>query len=840
MSPTVADYAASYVSQLGMSIVPLPPRSKRPLTENWGNLVISDADEARRYYSAHPDHNLGVALGPSRVCSFDVDDLEATRLIFTEFGWNLDELCEQYPTIQGSPGGFRVMFRVPDGAQLQYHALRWPKQDGSGHSVIWEIRAADTQQRQDVLPPSIHPDTGKPYIWLTRPSAAAGLPPPPDYLLALWSNWDALKPQLQAVCPWAKRKRPTPPPRPVQRQGDSVIDAYDQAHSIVDHLQRYGYTRAGNRYLSPHSSTKLAGVVVWEDTNRAWIHHASDPLCSDESGQPVAPFDLFAHYEHQGDPRAAARAAAQMLGMTRQPAVQQRQPAPERIDPDTGEILPAAPAIADQTEPLDVFQELAAPPMQLDMLPDAIAAYALDSGDLIGVDPAMIAIPALVTCAAALHDDVRIQPKRHETSWTESARLWCAIVGAPSIKKSPAIKRATRRLRKIDMDLHETNERDQARHAAEMEAYKDAKKEAKKTGEHPTPPEPARNERMVVEDITVEALSEILKTNSRGVLCIQDELSGWFGAMDAYSGNKAGGKDRAHWLEAYNGGGRVVDRVLRGSIKIPNWSVSMIGGIQPDAIRRIAQNMPDDGLMQRFMVVVGRNRPEQDRAENADAVKAFAALVDHVYAIQPGQTVVTLTEEAHCIREQLTLYATELADYQPLPGGLRFHLSKWSGLFARLLLTFHAIDCAAAHVHPATVRVSGDTASKVDRLMRRFLLPHALAYYTDVMGASGDTEHVRWIAGYILARQANSISNRDLLQHYRNWRGMSDFQRSRIMQALEDSSWVVPVDGDKFSRRGATAWTVNGRVHARFAELAQLERMRRDKIRDELDELRKR
>lgn len=342
MSPTVADYAASYVSQLGMSIVPLPPRSKRPLTENWGNLVISDPDEARRYYLEHPDHNLGVALGPSRVCSFDVDDLEATRLIFTEFGWNLDELCEQYPTIQGSPGGFRVMFRVPDGAQLQYHALRWPKQDGSGHSVIWEIRAADTQQRQDVLPPSIHPDTGKPYIWLTRPSAAAGLPPPPDYLLALWSNWDALKPQLQAVCPWAKRERPTPPPRPVQRQGDSVIDAYDQAHSIVDHLQRYGYTRAGNRYLSPHSSTKLAGVVVWEDTNRAWIHHASDPLCSDESGQPVAPFDLFAHYEHQGDPRAAARAAAQLLGMTRQPAVQQRQP--ERIDPDTGEILTVTPA----------------------------------------------------------------------------------------------------------------------------------------------------------------------------------------------------------------------------------------------------------------------------------------------------------------------------------------------------------------------------------------------------------------------------------------------------------------------------------------------------------------
>ncbi len=837
-APTIADYAASYVSQLGMRLVPLPPREKRPLAKDWGEKLLDHPDRARTFFLQNPDWNVGVALGPSRVCSFDVDDYEATRAICDEFGWDLDGLLAQHPTCQGQPPGVRVMFRVPDGFQLDYHALTWPNKDKPGRVTVFELRAADTQQRQDVLPPSIHPATGQPYTWLTRPVASQGLPEPPQWLLALWSNWAALKPQLEAVCPWSKPERPVAV-RPREHRGDSVIDAYDRAHSITEQLARYGYRQQGKRWLSPHSQTGLAGVVVWPDDNRAWIHHASDPLCSDASGQPVAPFDLFAHHEHGGDLSKAARDAAQQLGMVRPLR-------PERIDPETGEITTldvgqqSVLTPPDQSDPLDLFQELAAPAIERDMLPESIAAYAFDSGDLIGVDPAMIAIPALVSCAAALHDDIRIQPKRHEQGWTESARLWCAIVGAPSVKKSPAIKRATKRLRKIDMDLHETNERDQARHAAEMEAYKEAKKEAKKTGDHPTPPQPANNDRMVVEDITVEALSEILKTNSRGVLCIQDELSGWFGAMDAYSGGKTGGKDRAHWLEAYNGGGRVVDRVLRGSIKIPNWSVSMIGGIQPDAIRRIAQNMTDDGLMQRFMVIVGRNRLEQDRAEDADAVRLFSRLVDHLYAVQPGQTVVTLTEEAHQIRERVNRYAAELADYQPLPGGLRSHLGKWSGLFARLLLTFHAIDCAAAQVHPCAAQVSGEAAQRVERLMRKFLLPHALAYYTDVLGASGDMEHVRWIAGYILSRECVAISNRDLIQQYRNWRGMTDFQRTRIMQSLEDASWIVPVDEDRTSRRGATSWVVNGRVHQKFAELAQLERDRREKIRSELDEIRKR
>lgn len=354
--PTIADLAHLYVSKLGFHLVPLPPRAKKPISNDWGKDLLSDPDAARDYFSIHQNANMGVALGPSRVCSFDVDDLDATRLIFEEFGWNLDELVQQHPTIQGQPPGMRVMFRVPEGMALPYHQLQWPRQDDpKKRFTVWEIRSADAdQQRQDVLPPSIHPDTGKPYTWVTKPKQGTGLLPPPDFLLQIWANWDALKPQFQALCPWAEKpKLPQAPKRPsgVGQQGESVIDAYNNAHGIVEALTRYGYKRQGKRYLSPHSQTKLAGVNVFSDDNKAFIHHASDPLCSTDKNQPAAPFDLFCYYEHGGDMKAAVKAAAQELGI----AFERRQPMPVRVpppeapppynvDPETGEITDYVPA----------------------------------------------------------------------------------------------------------------------------------------------------------------------------------------------------------------------------------------------------------------------------------------------------------------------------------------------------------------------------------------------------------------------------------------------------------------------------------------------------------------
>lgn len=329
-----ARFAEAYCRRYGLALVPLPPRTKRPLADDWGRNVITDAEAAAQFWQQHPDWNIGAALGPSRLCSLDVDDHDGMQAVAAEFGFDIEALREA-PTIQGAAKGYRVMFRVPDGVTLGYHALTWPKRGGEGRYTVFELRAAcDGQQRQDVLPPSIHPDTGRPYVWLTRPNGQ--FPEPPPWLLALWANWEALKPQLQAACPWApKREVPRAPPAVRSRAGASVIDEFNQRHDIRAALVRYGYTPSGRRYLSPHSHTHLAGVTLFDD-NRCWIHHASDPLCSVESGRPVGPFDLYCQYEHAGDVKAAVRAAGEAMGLARPQRA--RRPVPPPAD-EHGEIV---------------------------------------------------------------------------------------------------------------------------------------------------------------------------------------------------------------------------------------------------------------------------------------------------------------------------------------------------------------------------------------------------------------------------------------------------------------------------------------------------------------------
>ena len=46
--------------------------------------------------------------------------------------------------------------------------------------------------------------------------------------------------------------------------------------------------------------------------------------------------------------------------------------------------------------------------------------------------------------------------------------------------------------------------------------------------------------RLCLEDTTIEAAQEVLAGSPTGVLLHQDELSGWFGSMDKYSGGNRG------------------------------------------------------------------------------------------------------------------------------------------------------------------------------------------------------------------------------------------------------------------------------------------------------------
>lgn len=479
----------------------------------------------------------------------------------------------------------------------------------------------------------------------------------------------------------------------------------------------------------------------------------------------------------------------------------------------------------------DIFSNLQPPPFPIDTLPQAVAIFVRDQSKLMGLDSAVIGMACIAALAGCIDDRIQIQPKRHDPTWLESARLWVGIIGDPSAKKSPGINKALGPVKKIAKKRRD--EFDQARQKWQetCEALKAQDKKAKL-------PEGPKLERLTVSDTTVEKLGDILgQQEPRGILIIRDELSGWFASHDCYK-NGAGGKDKAAWLEAYNGGGLEIDRIVRGSIWVENFSACIIGGIQPDVIHSYASTTSHDGLLQRFLLVhAGAARQGVDRMPDMRAKQRYAELIEQMINIAPpAGDVVTLSEGAHQIRE--AFYTDINRALRSMPNKhLTAMLGKWEGTFARLLLTFHVAQCAENHEYPTAREVDADTAQRVRDLMWRTLLPHAIRFYD---GMDSTETHARALAALLLARGWERFTvKRDLNNNMLAYRKMKDWERVEMLDRLEAYSWIWPEPGGRLNERGRpVAYLVNPQIHKRYAAHAEQEKQRRADVAKMMAEIR--
>lgn len=479
-------------------------------------------------------------------------------------------------------------------------------------------------------------------------------------------------------------------------------------------------------------------------------------------------------------------------------------------------------------KPIDVFTRSAVPALRRGLLPPSIEDFVLDQSEIVGSDPCILATSALTCLAVVTHDSLKLQPRRHDAQWKESARIWGAFVGDPSTKKTPALARALSHLRKLDIDLAAKGEAEMPKYEIALKRHA---KEVQKAVDNPAldipeaPPRPAR-ERFIAEDTTIEKLADLLVDNPGGLLIHHDELSGFFGSFDAYSNAK--GKDAAFWLQTYNGGPRRVDRVSRGSIIVPNLSVCIVGGIQPDKIRELAGRLADDGLVQRFMITLASEVEGigVDRAPDRSALDGYRAIMDWLsYERGKPDEPIRLSDGAIDVMRDVEERLKAYRSMGGLATRLRSHVGKWDGLFCRLCLLYHACECAEAARH-VYGEVSQDNAERVRFWMLTYLMPHLMAFYDDVLGNSGALAHVQWIAGHILAKGATEISARDIYQAYRPWRGMPVPVREQVMSTLEVVGWIRSTAVSK--RQTSQRWIVNPAVPTDFASLRDEERERRD------------
>ena len=486
---------------------------------------------------------------------------------------------------------------------------------------------------------------------------------------------------------------------------------------------------------------------------------------------------------------------------------------PETVDKTSEHALPEPTTI-----PVDLWRTFDPPQLPRGLLPSVIEDFAFEQGATMGADPAGLAASALAVCAAAVPDRIQLRVKRHG-GWNEATRLWVGLVGDPSTKKSPMIYQAVRPLERIDADLWHV-------HAAAKAQWDALDKDTKRT----TPPPPQI--RVKLDDATVEAAQEVLRDSTDGVLYLRDELSGFFGSIDKYAGNRGAAADRGFWLQAYNGGTYTYDRIKRGSGRIEHLSVSVLGGIQPEPMRKLAADTVDDGLIQRLIPIMlrpgGIGRDEQ----TSSAVTCYETLVDRLHQMQPPATGdVVFDDAARGIREEMERKHCELTTLEIINKKLSAHVGKYDGILARLCLLWHCIENPGTEPPP---QISAACARRVADFLAHFLLPHAIAFYANIYGLSDDHDRLTAVAGYILAHKVERLTNRIIQRGDRTMRGLKRHEIENICHQLDALGWITEAQ-----RKRATdppRWDVNPEVHRLFHERAEQEATRRKRMHEAIVE----
>lgn len=110
---------------------------------------------------------------------------------------------------------------------------------------------------------------------------------------------------------WKAKQAPT--------DTSSIVDAFNSTHAVADLLERYGYKRAGQSkdYRSP---MQTSGSYATRDYGDYWITLSASDAAADigrdtKTGQRFGDaFDLFVHFEHGGDFKAAIKVYAEDTG----------------------------------------------------------------------------------------------------------------------------------------------------------------------------------------------------------------------------------------------------------------------------------------------------------------------------------------------------------------------------------------------------------------------------------------------------------------------------------------------------------------------------------------------
>jgi hypothetical protein len=473
----------------------------------------------------------------------------------------------------------------------------------------------------------------------------------------------------------------------------------------------------------------------------------------------------------------------------------------------------------------------AAPLLETDALPAGWGGWVMDEAAARGC-PGDYLASSLITATSGLIGNAR--HVRATATWTEPPHLWMANIGAPSTGKTPGQLPLIEASRTIERDAEPAWQAACAAHVMQTigakelaEAWEQDVRKAAKDGT-PLPPRPPGADvpdaptrpRVVMMDTTTEELQRVLAGQPRGLLYVRDELSGWLGNHDRYGGK---GGDRAFFLECWNGGPYVVDRVkFEGRpLRIERAALAILGGMQPDKLRE-ALSGSDDGLAERLVYVWPDPVPitslsteadhiaDNRRAELLTAARRLAGLLMDKHDDTPVPCILRLDPAAFALFEELRREAMELARAsRGLAAG--WH-GKTPGRALRLALVFELLAWARTGGQEPRA-VGGDAMARAGAYLD--YLSAMLDRVTAGLAISGAEADAAVIGREILSTGCTRLNERELYQR-QGWAWARDTERrAAALRVLASAGWIrSPPQTTRGRPKGD--WDVSPKLHGRM------------------------
>jgi len=806
--------AAPDLARAGWPVLLLPPGRKAPPPDGYtgGNGAVADDDTIARWAVESPGGNVALRL-PDGVVGIDVDAYDKGG-VRKQGDVSLADLEARHgplpatwvSTSRPAPSGIRL-YRVPGGTKLP--GIAGP-----------DIEIIQHAHRYMLVAPSLNPDSGERYCWVTPDGELSDRAPRPDELPSLPSAWiDGLS---------------APEPERDDRQrlnldgvrtsdhhldDESPADEYSRTHTWEELLggdgwacgswrgdERY-WTRPGKSVRDGHSAVEHRDgplVVFSADSGLSMLHRVGKPT-ADGGGWSLSPFHYHAATRHGGDMSAAARSL---------------RPTRMRADGTYPSSYGQATGTSDGTiatdprpeprqpeawgEPVPLVSVEAPPPFPVDALPAWIAEHAVSvAGELqVPVDlPAMLGLGALsIAAAGRLVVHVR-------STWKEPMALYLATALPPSSGKSPAFRAMLGPIdeweaAQIDSAAGRISELDQERRILEkkMKRLEDSDRadEARAARVELEALDTAVLPQVVADDVTPEKLVQILAEQD-GRLAIASPEGGIF---DMMAGKYSDSSTLDPYLKAWSGDTIKVDRMTRAGAVVRRPVLSIAITVQPSVIEALAANkeLRGRGLTARFMYsvpedLVGRRNLLDAPMADLDAADRYG---QHIVAIMrrwwahPEPHAIPLSAEAAGL---FMAWRQELEDQRGPNGPLR-HMAEWTtkleSSVARLagLLAVAGFDTARPPA-PGTTIGADEMAAAI--VIGDYWLEHGKVVH-DLWSADPVAGAARKIMQWAADQPVDNFTVRTVFNALRRTFGAVD-NLARPLAMLVDHGWIRLAEG---------------------------------------------